>query len=385
MRRACCVSKARPPAQPAAADGILPAEEGRRAELRTLKRSEICKIGRAAGVEEAQLEEAGDGPEPVEAIIDLVVAAERAAAAGEAGGVAAMRRELVGQKMSTLMRRARELGVGEALVEEAADADDPVAELVELIVDACRDEGQLIAVLAPPANGGGDDVLRAELSSMKPSALRRRAAADGVSEDAIEEAADGGDETSALVQLILSCQTAGGQTTLPTDLRRELSALKMSALRKRAVAQGVDEAEMEAAADGGDEKGILIAALLAQLAPPAAAAYDRPHFGTGKQRAQRSKPKPALRKGLLPANKHAMISYQWDDQDRVIAARETLNRLGVPCWMDIDGGMQQDIYESMAAGVENAACVVCFMSQKYQDSVSTQAPSHHSLTSKGCF
>ena len=30
--------------------------------------------------------------------------------------------------------------------------------------------------------------------------------------------------------------------------------------------------------------------------------------------------------------------------------------------------MQQDIYESMAEGVENAACVVCFLSQKYQKS-----------------
>ena len=36
--------------------------------------------------------------------------------------------------------------------------------------------------------------------------------------------------------------------------------------------------------------------------------------------------------------------------------------------MDIDGGMQHDVYESMAAGVENAACVVCFLSQKYQES-----------------
>jgi hypothetical protein len=75
-----------------------------------------------------------------------------------------------------------------------------------------------------------------------------------------------------------------------------------------------------------------------------------------------------LRKGILPAGKHAMISYQWDDQAHVIDARKMLTKLGVPCWMDIDGGMQQDIYESMADGVENAACVVCFMSQKYQDS-----------------
>ena len=92
-------------------------------------------------------------------------------------------------------------------------------------------------------------------------------------------------------------------------------------------------------------------------------ADDRPHHGSTKE------PRPArARTGLLPANKHAMLSYQWDDQDRVIAARQTLTRLGVPCWMDIDGGMQHDVYESMAAGVENAACVVCFLSQKYQES-----------------
>ena len=38
------------------------------------------------------------------------------------------------------------------------------------------------------------------------------------------------------------------------------------------------------------------------------------------------------------------------------------------CWMDISGGMQSDIFESMAEGVRNAACVVCFMTKKYQDS-----------------
>jgi hypothetical protein len=36
--------------------------------------------------------------------------------------------------------------------------------------------------------------------------------------------------------------------------------------------------------------------------------------------------------------------------------------------MDIQGGMQADLYESMADAVTNAACVVCFMTQAYQDS-----------------
>ena len=37
-------------------------------------------------------------------------------------------------------------------------------------------------------------------------------------------------------------------------------------------------------------------------------------------------------------------------------------------WMDIDGGMKSDIYDSMAEGVQGAACVLCFMTQAYQDS-----------------
>lgn len=36
--------------------------------------------------------------------------------------------------------------------------------------------------------------------------------------------------------------------------------------------------------------------------------------------------------------------------------------------MDIDGGMKSDIYDSMAEGVQGAACVICFMTQAYQDS-----------------
>ena len=49
-------------------------------------------------------------------------------------------------------------------------------------------------------------------------------------------------------------------------------------------------------------------------------------------------------------------------------AKRELEKEGVPCWMDISGGMQADIFDSMAEGVRNAACVVCFMTKKYQDS-----------------
>ena len=60
--------------------------------------------------------------------------------------------------------------------------------------------------------------------------------------------------------------------------------------------------------------------------------------------------------------------YQWDHQDQVISVREHFAALGIPTWMDIDGGMQVDIFDSMAQGVANAAVVVAFISQRYQDS-----------------
>ena len=41
-------------------------------------------------------------------------------------------------------------------------------------------------------------------------------------------------------------------------------------------------------------------------------------------------------------------SLQWDTQREVVAAREQLKAKGVACWMDVDGGMSRNIYDSMA-------------------------------------
>ena len=74
------------------------------------------------------------------------------------------------------------------------------------------------------------------------------------------------------------------------------------------------------------------------------------------------------RVSVLPNGKHAFLSYQWDVQEQVKTIKGLLNDRNVKCWMDIDGGMKSDIYDSMAEGVQGAACVVCFMTQAYQDS-----------------
>jgi len=71
---------------------------------------------------------------------------------------------------------------------------------------------------------------------------------------------------------------------------------------------------------------------------------------------------------LLPNGKHAFLSYQWDVQEQVREIKDLLKQQNVKCWMDIDGGMKTDIYDSMAEGVAGAACVICFMTQAYEDS-----------------
>ena len=57
-----------------------------------------------------------------------------------------------------------------------------------------------------------------------------------------------------------------------------------------------------------------------------------------------------------------------DSQEQVMSVRQHFAALGIPTWMDIDGGMQVDIFDSMAQGVTKAAVVVAFISQRYQDS-----------------
>jgi len=63
-----------------------------------------------------------------------------------------------------------------------------------------------------------------------------------------------------------------------------------------------------------------------------------------------------------------MLSYQWDIQDLVKRVYNELQAQGLPVWMDIHGGVAGNINESMAEGVEGAAVVCPFMTQKYSES-----------------
>jgi hypothetical protein len=283
----------------------------------------------------------------------------------ETAVVAALRTELESMRFKELRQRAKASGLDDGVLEDVADADEPKVALVAILLEQATEQATTTTTSAEAQL----------LQGLRLKELRKKAKQVGVDEDKLDDAIDAIDAKAAIIALILEAQTLNEAPDSDAqlakqkqDLMDELSALRFKELRKRAKAYGLDEGQLDDAADCDDPKAamieLIIVAQLSSASQPSSSVDDIPHFGA-KQPRQR---KQRTSKGLLPGSKWAMISYQWDDQDRVVAARETLAILGVPCWMDIDGGMQQDIYESMAAGVENAACVVCFMSQKYQDS-----------------
>jgi hypothetical protein len=278
---------------------------------------------------------------------------------------------LLALRPTQLRRRALELDCDQEKVDAAEDSDKPKAALVALIQAATRATAAEASVALTE--------LRRELTRLKRSELRRRAQAARVDDVRLEEAEDCEDPAEALaliVDLICEQATQDGAAPQPSEVglqtgagldhavqearRRELNGMKLSALRQRA--EATDIAAAQAAEDSDDPKRALVDLLLAAATPRQDG--DRPHFGTG----QPAPPEPQLTPAETDRTKHVMLSYQWDHQAQVKRAHDMLARLGVKCWMDISGGMGADIYESMADGVSNASVVVCFMSQKYQES-----------------
>jgi hypothetical protein len=143
--------------------------------------------------------------------------------------------ELSGLSVKDLRSRAAAAGVSEDAIEDARDGDDPKKDLIALILAAQT----------------GSQMSAEELSGLSVKDLRSRAAAAGVSEDAIEDARDGDDPKKDLIALILATQS--------NPLAEMLAALPMKDLRSRAAAAGVNEDAIEEARDGSQPKEDLIA------------------------------------------------------------------------------------------------------------------------------
>eukprot|EP01045_Picozoa_sp_COSAG04_P003344 COSAG04_NODE_135_length_23774_cov_40.993918_7_plen_329_part_00 len=320
-----------------AEEGTPPAE----AELRAMKVSALKKRAKEAGVGEAELEEADDADDVKSTLITLIVAREAQRVPEPAEQ---LRAELAGMKPSALKKRAKEVGVEEGKLEEADDADDVKATLIELIVEKVTSE-------SPEAQLEEQvEQLREELGGMKPSALKKRAKEAGVGEAELEEADDADDVKATLIELIVGKMReehgAGGadsaaeleaqkQEEMLKQLREELEGMKPSALKKRAKEAGVEEEKLEEADDADDVKGTLVELIVekardeSQDRPSTAV---KPHFGaadSGGSKAERLK--------ALFGGKHCMFSYNWAVQEQVKAARTEVGAAGIPTWMDIDG------------------------------------------------
>jgi hypothetical protein len=232
-----------------------------RRALSAMRLSELKKQARSSGVGDEALEEADDANDIKAAVIELIVAA---------GGAdrEALRAELAPLKLSALKKRARTAGVDEEMLEAADDADDIRAAVIELLV-------------AAEAEDGGDrEALRAELATLKLTALKKRAREVGVDAAALDAADDAADIKAAVIELILDLAAAGRVAPAAAArkaLEDELAQMKLSALKQMARSASVGEDDLEGCDDADNIHAAVIALILAAecgaAGPPSRAVF----------------------------------------------------------------------------------------------------------------
>ena len=157
------------------------------------------------------------------------------------------------------------------------------------------------------------------------------------------------------------------------EAQLEVAAIKAAAEQARAAVIAEAKQAAEAALEVARKEAVQIAAKGSDRESTSALSEPTQSHSAAATTAPPSTSKLVLPAGpktkpLLADGKHAFLSYQWNVQEQVKEIKCLLNDRNVKCWMDIDGGMKSDIYDSMAEGVQGAACLICFMTQAYQDS-----------------
>ena len=250
------------------------------------------------------------------------------------------RAELEGLQLSELRRRAKSAGASEKLLDDAGDSDQPRERLIALVMEI-RGEPQMAPAQAGEADPANE--LREELRRLRPSQLRKHALAAGVVEARLDSADDEEDPRAATIELIVASAphpTSHADADPDSALRSELSGLKLSALRRRANEVTHDQDQLDEAADSSDPSAALINIIVSTEARQRREAVeprtvDMPHMGR-RASAQQGVPAPVAAPAQR-SSKHVMLSYQWDHQDAVRRAFDILTRLGLRCWMDING------------------------------------------------
>eukprot|EP01047_Picozoa_sp_COSAG01_P046686 COSAG01_NODE_4404_length_5060_cov_11.077202_2_plen_1099_part_01 len=266
---------------------------------------------------------------------------------GELSGLE-LRAELQSLKPRALYRRAEKEGVDESALDGAEDG----AAVIELIMARYAEQRW-----AP---------VRSELLALKPRALQKRAEAEGVTEEELEEAAD----DAAIVALILGrLQAAQSEATKQAErreaLRVELQALKPRALFKRAEGAGVDDEALDAA---GGEAAVIELVLCAEIGPEQDAAEAAalpegvpPQISTAVVAA--AAPSPSGAPLNEPGHWDAMISYtQRNSTSETLAVKLSgeLQKRGLGVWLDVE--MPKRDEAAMQEGVQKSKCVIAIVS-----------------------
>ena len=288
----------------------MPKEAGARLELETLKMGALSKRAVECGAQEGDVHAAQDSDTPKEALVELILVHSAMGVrpvSDENSALANLRAELETLKMGALSKRAVQCGAEEDDVHAAQDSESPKEALVELILGRTHSGAVEDSAIA---------VLRAELESLKLSELSRRAMECAEREE-VHVAQDSDSPKDRLVDLILAHSAMGSDgERASAALRAELETLKMSALSKRAVECGAEEEEVHAAQDSDSPKDALVELILAQGPNKRESQVtvdlpdeSRPHFGV------RQEPEGAhkLLGALVCAEQQrwAMFSYQW--------------------------------------------------------------------------
>ena len=128
---------------------------------------------------------------------------------------ATLRAELKGLPLSTLHKQSLEAGADAQAAEQALDAADPKAELINLILSAKPWD----------ASNQQTQALRQELQGLGLAGLRRRATADGLDPAHVDRALDASDPKVALSELVVAAALASAATPSDEEIDVHLRAL----------------------------------------------------------------------------------------------------------------------------------------------------------------
>ena len=161
-------------------------------ELGERTKKELKAVARNAGVSDDAIDDAGEGEDEKAALIELIVAASARPAAAQ------KRAALAEKSKKELKAEARQAGVSTDAIDDAGEAEDEKAALIDLILTA-------------GATGSGElgEERRAMLAEKTKKELKAEARQAGVLDDAIDDAGETEDGTAALINLIMSAELVG--------------------------------------------------------------------------------------------------------------------------------------------------------------------------------